>query len=172
MLHAAFVRSPYAHARIVSIDTGDAASMPGILRVLTASDLNPICTPWTGTLSHFRNMKSPPQSPLPTTKAVWSGQPVVMLLGGNRAEAEDAAEMVWIEWEELDPVIDPVAALEAAPIHPSMGDNIVFRSRIESWRSFTPAAEIVECDIRFGRHTAVTMEPRCILADYDPTEQC
>ncbi len=173
MLHAAFVRSPYAHARIVSIDMAEAKAMPGIHRILTAKDFTTICAPWTGTLAHFRNMKSTPQMPLPTDTAVWSGQPVVMLLAATRAQAEDAAEQVEITYEERDPLVDPEAAILAAPIDPALGDNILFRTRIESGsvEAAFANATIVETSLRFGRHTPVTMEPRCLIADYDPSEQ-
>ena len=65
MLHVAYVRSPYAHARIVSIDAQAAREMPGVKLVATGKDLARLCTPWVGTMEHFKGMKSPPQLPLP-----------------------------------------------------------------------------------------------------------
>jgi carbon-monoxide dehydrogenase large subunit len=85
MLHAAFVRSPYAHARIVSIDTEAAQRMPGVRLVATGKDLARVCKPWVGTLDHFKGMKSPPQLPLPLDKVVWSGQAVVAVVADTRA---------------------------------------------------------------------------------------
>jgi carbon-monoxide dehydrogenase large subunit len=84
MLHAAFLRSPHAHARIVSIDTAEALVMPGVRLVATGKDLARICTPWIGTLDHFKGMKSPPQLPLPIEKAVWAGQAVVAIVADTR----------------------------------------------------------------------------------------
>ena len=63
-LHACFVRSPHAYAKIRSIDTRAAAAMNGVHLVATGADLAKLCKPWVGTLDHFRGMKSPPQWPL------------------------------------------------------------------------------------------------------------
>src|ERR1700756_823842 len=101
MLHVAFVRCPYAHARIVSIDAKYARTMPGVRMIATGEDLARICTPWTGTLDHFKGMKSPPHLPLPVDKAFWSGQAVVAIVADTRAEAEDAAEAVMVKFEEI-----------------------------------------------------------------------
>ncbi|MCJ2026944.1 xanthine dehydrogenase family protein molybdopterin-binding subunit [Methylobacterium sp. J-067] len=175
MLHAAFLRSPYAHARLGAIETADAAAMPGVHAVLTGADFAKICTPWTGTLSHFKGMRSAPQMPLPANKVVWAGQPVVMVVAESRAEAEDALELIGIDFEELEPVVglDAARAPDAPRIDADTADNVLFRTRIEAGetaRAFT-GARSVEVDLRFGRHTAVTMEPRSLVADYDPAEE-
>ena len=64
MLHAAFLRSPHAHAKIISIDVAQARALEGVHLVATGADLAKICTPWTGTLDHFKGMISQPQLPL------------------------------------------------------------------------------------------------------------
>ena len=102
MLHAAFLRSPYAHARLGAIETAEAAAMPGVHAVLTGADFARICAPWTGTLSHFKGLRSAPQRPLPTDRVVWAGQPVVMVVAESRAEAEDALEVIGIDFAELE----------------------------------------------------------------------
>lgn len=175
MLHAAFVRSPYAHARLGSIETADAAAMPGVHAVLTGADFVAICAPWTGTLSHFKGMRSAPQMPLPTDKVVWAGQPVVMVIAESRAEAEDALELVGIDFEELEPVVglEAASAPDAPRIDADAADNVLFRTRIEAGetaRAFEGAWSVA-VDLCFGRHTAVTMEPRSLVADYDPAEE-
>lgn len=173
MLHAAFVRSPYAHGQIVSIDIEEAKALAGVRAVLTGEDLAAICAPWTGTLDHFKNMKSPPQVPLPLGKVVWSGQPVVIIVADNRAIAEDAAELVMIEIEELPVLADPIEAMAAEAISPELGDNTCFATKLDSGgvdEAFEAAGLTVEQSFIFGRHTAVTLEPRAIVADYDPSE--
>ena len=175
MLHVAYVRSPYAHARIVSIDAQAARDMPGVKLVATGQDLARLCTPWVGTMDHFKGMKSPPQLPLPIDKVVWSGQAVVAVVADTRALAEDAAEAVSIEFEELPAVIDIDAAREpgSAVIAPELGNNLCFHGKIDTGGVddvFASAAHIVEEEFRFGRHTAVTLEPRAIVADYDASE--
>ncbi|MCJ2050333.1 xanthine dehydrogenase family protein molybdopterin-binding subunit [Methylobacterium sp. J-070] len=175
MLHAAFLRSPYAHARLGAIETAEAAAMPGVHAVLTGADFARICAPWTGTLSHFKGLRSAPQRPLPTDRVVWAGQPVVMVVAESRAEAEDALEVIGIDFEELEPVVDLDAAraADAPRIDADAPDNVLFRTRIEAGSTAEAFAEArsVAVDLRFGRHTAVTMEPRALVADYDPAEE-
>jgi aerobic carbon-monoxide dehydrogenase large subunit len=176
MLHVAYVRSPYAHARIVSIDAQAAREMPGVRLVATGEDLAKLCTPWVGTMEHFKGMKSPPQLPLPIDKVVWSGQAVVAIVADTRALAEDAAEVVSIEFDELPAVIDIDAAREpgAALISPELGSNLCFHGKIDTGGIddvFAGAAYVVEEEFHFGRHTAVTLEPRAIIADYDASER-
>ena len=176
MLHAAFVRSPYAHARIAAIDTTAAAAMPGVRLVATGADLARITTPWTGTLDHFKGMKSAPQWPLPLDEVVWAGQAVVAIVADTRAEAEDAAEAVMVDYEELAVVADVEAARApgAATATGGMDDNLCFQALLDTGAvdaAFAGAAHVVEAELRFGRHTAVTLEPRAILADFDPGER-
>lgn len=176
MLHAAFVRSPHAHAEILSIETGNAAAMPGVKLIATGDDLARLCKPWVGTLDHFRGMTSPPQWPLAIGKVVWAGQAVVAVVAQTRALAEDAAEQVTITYRELDPVTDVDAARQPAAtlINAELGDNVSFRLKVESGdveTAFAQAAATVEACFRFGRHTAATLEPRAIIADYNSSEE-
>jgi carbon-monoxide dehydrogenase large subunit len=175
MLHVAYVRSPYAHARIVSIDAQAARRMAGVRLVASGKDLAPFCRPWVGTMEHFKGMKSPPQLPLPVDKVLWSGQAVVAVVADTRALAEDAAEAVAIEFEELPAVVDIDAAREPGSpvISPELGNNLCFQGKIDTGGVddiFANAAHIVEEEFHFGRHTAVTLEPRAIIADYDASE--
>jgi carbon-monoxide dehydrogenase large subunit len=175
MLHAAFLRSPHAHARIISVDTSAAREMKGVRLVATGEDLARICKPWVGTLDHFTGMKSSPQLPLPIDKVVWSGQAVVAVVAETRALAEDAVEAIHVEYDDLPTVvdIDDARAAGTPVISPELGDNVCFHNTIDSGgvdEVFAGAAHVLEEEFRFGRHTAVTMEPRAIVADYDPAE--
>src|SRR6478672_10077139 len=85
MLHAAFVRSPFAHAKIVSIDTDAARGHPGVALVMTGAELAQMCSgPWVGTLACFPGMKSAPQYPLAVDRACWVGEPVVLVVSRSR----------------------------------------------------------------------------------------
>lgn len=175
MLHAAFVRSPFAHARIARIDVEAARAAPGVALVATGEDLAKLCTPWVGTLDHFKGMKSEPQRPLPLDRVTWSGQAVVAVVAATRAAAEDACELVEVEYEELPILADLDMALapDAPRLVEGFADNLCFHSAIESGAVddlFTSAAHVVEADLAFGRHTGVTLEPRAIIADYDASE--
>ncbi|MDQ4060487.1 MAG: xanthine dehydrogenase family protein molybdopterin-binding subunit, partial [Pseudomonadota bacterium] len=69
MGHVAFVRSPYAHARLRSIDTAEAKRAPGVITVVTGAELAEVCTPWIGVLSHLKGLKSAPQHPIAVDRA-------------------------------------------------------------------------------------------------------
>src|SRR5829696_8176295 len=106
MLHLCFVRSPHPHARILSIDVAAAEQSPGVEAVYTGADLNAMCVPFVGVAQHRPGHRSPPQSLMAQERAVWQGQPVVAVVAETRAQAEDAAEVIDIEWQELPAVGD------------------------------------------------------------------
>ena len=174
MVHAAFVRSPHAHARILAIDAAAAAQAPGVVRVFTAEDINREVVPWSGEAAHLAELRSPPQYPMAHRRALWQGEPVALVVAESRALAEDAAERVAVRWEKLPAVTDPHAALApGAPlVHPELGSNLVFSHRLgrgEVGPAFAGAAQVCEQAFYFGRHTGVTLEPRGLVADYDPS---
>jgi aerobic carbon-monoxide dehydrogenase large subunit len=175
MVHVAFARSPYAHARIRHIDGGEAKSMPGVIAVVTGAELAEICTPWVGVLTHLKGLKSAPQYPIARDRACWQGEAVCAIVARCRAEAEDAAERVIVDYEELEPVTDMAAAADPSSlvIHPELGDNIAFERRLDAGQvdaAFASAAKVIEAEFVFGRHTGVTLEPRAILADWNAGE--
>jgi carbon-monoxide dehydrogenase large subunit len=172
MLHAAFVRSPHAHARIIKIDAAEALKVAGVLRVFTGKDLAPHCEPWVGVLAHLKGMKSAPQYPLPLDRATWAGEAIAAVVADSRAAAEDGVAKVRVEYEPLVPVVDMETALDPSTpvIHPELGDNLVFQRVNQSGNveeAFKAAHKIVEATFHTGRHTGVTLEPRSILADYN-----
>ena len=176
MAHLAFCRSPYAHAEILSIDTAEASALPGVLRVVTMDDLKDVCTPWVGVLDHLKGIKSAPQWPLANGKAFFQGEPVVAVVATSRAIAEDAVDLVEIDYKELPAVADMETALdpETPVIHPELGDNLCFERRIDAGDvdgAFAEAAVVVEETFHFNRHTGVTLEPRSIICDYNPAEE-
>lgn len=174
MVHAAFVRSPMAKGKIVELDVSDAAAASGVVRVFTAATLNDTCEPWIGTLEHFAGMQSGPQNMLADSEVLWAGHPVVMILAHSRAEAEDACELVMLDIEDEDAVVDGDAALvKGAPLAADgIASNMCFQTVLETPglnEAFASAEHVVESNFTFGRHTAVTLEPRAIVADFDPS---
>ena len=173
MLHAAFLRSDYAHARIISIDTTAARKAPGVALVMTGAELAKMCTgPWVGTLTCFPGMKSAPQYPMAVDRACWHGEPIAMVVAETRALAEDAAELIEVTWQELPAVVAKETALDAGSplVHDDLGDNLAFEKTIDTGgvdEAFKAAHLVVEETFDFARHTAVSLEPRAILADYD-----
>ena len=173
-LHAAFVRSPYAHAKILNIETAAAKAADGVKLVMTGAELAEMCTgPWVGTLTVFDNMKAEPQYPMAVDRACWHGEAVVMVVAETRAQAEDAGELVMIDYEELPVVIRKEKAIlpDSPVIHPNLGDNIAWEKTLGTGdvdKAFAEADHVLEETFEFGRHTAVSLEPRIVLAEYDP----
>src|SRR5437660_1931410 len=164
MAHVGFVRSPHAHARIVSIQTEAAKKAHGVIAVVTGPELAEVITPWVGVLTHLKGIKSAPQHAIAIDRACWAGEAVCAVVARTRAEAEDGCELVHVDYEELTAVTDPETALDPATpvIHPSLGDNLTFeRVHVagDPDRGLREADAVVEATFVFGRHTSVTNEP-------------
>src|ERR1700751_5224679 len=104
MVHVAFVRSPHAHARIKRIDAEQARKASGVVAVVSGPELAKVITPWVGVLTHLNGIKSAPQHAIAVERACWQGEAVCAGGAKSRAEAEDAAELVEVEYEELPAV--------------------------------------------------------------------
>ncbi len=112
MAHVVFVRSPHAHAKIVSLDAAAARRMPGVVAVVTGKELAEVITPWVGVLSHLKGLKSAPQSAIAIDRVCWQGEAVAAVVATSRAAAEDAAEHVAVAYQELPAVTDMGTALD------------------------------------------------------------
>ena len=176
MAHVAFVRSPHAHARIRRIDAAAAKQAPGVIAIVTGAELAKVITPWVGVLTHLKGIKSAPQHALAVDRACWQGEAVAAVVARTRAQAEDACELVQVDYEELPAVTDPETALDPGTpvIHSSLGDNLTFE-RIHTAgdpdQGFKSADAVIETTFVFGRHTGVCNEPRAVVADWNPGEQ-
>src|ERR1700739_1443324 len=145
-LHAVFVRSPHAHARIKGIDRAAAAAMPGVHAVLTGAELaadkigNLIC----GWLIHSKDgspMKMAPHPPLAHGKACHVGDPVAVVVAATLAQAKDAAEKVSCDFEVLPAIIDPAKAQQngAPQIHEVAPANTIYQWHLGDARSVEAA---------------------------------
>src|SRR5436190_2605094 len=108
MLYMDIVRSPYAHAKITSIDASEALRVPGVAAVVTGKDLEAAGLAWMPTLM------SDTQMVLPTDHVVYQSQEVAVVVAATRYSAADGAALVQVDYEPLEPVIDPFKALEAS----------------------------------------------------------
>ncbi len=180
MAHAAFVRSPYAHARITAIDKGDAMDKEGVLAVLTAEDLGDYWQP--GPLL----VPPPPierctfhprmQVPLAKDKVRQLGEPVVLVVATSRYLAEDVAEEIWVDYEPLPAVVELEAALapDAPLVHEDLESNAAAHVIQEKgdWEVAREAADlVVERRFTYDRGTAAAMENRGVVADWDRRSQ-
>ena len=107
MLHGDFVRSPYAHARVKSINIEAAMALPGVVAVLTAKDLEPLNLHWMPTLAGDKQMV------LADGKVLFQGQEVAFVVANDRYIAADAVELVEVDYEELEVIVDPFKSLQS-----------------------------------------------------------
>jgi aerobic carbon-monoxide dehydrogenase large subunit len=180
LLHAAYLRSPHAHARLRSIDTARARSMPGVAAVFTHADLarwmKPLpvfgATP-PGLAAAVRfDVRQAPQWALCKEIARHVGEIVAMVVADSRARAEDAAEAIDVVWEPLPVVGDMVAAGEpGAPlIHPEWGTNVAvgFTHGIgDAERALAAADVVLEETFRIQRYVGMPLETRGVVAQWD-----
>ncbi len=177
MAHAAFVRSPHAHARIVSIDTAAAKRAPGVIAVVTGAELAKVITPWVGVLTHLKGIKSAPQHAIAIERACWSGEAVCAVVARTRAEAEDACELIDVELRGTagrDRCRRPrsiPARWCCIPSSATTSASSATHTAGNPDQGFQDADAVVETTFVFGRHTGVCNEPRSIVADWNPGEQ-
>ena len=170
MLHAHFVRSPMARGRILGIDVSDALAMDGVHAVFTADDLNP------GVRAHWysligRDIPDTPRPPLAEGEVRFVGDPVALVIAVDRYVAEDAAELVVVDYEPLVPVVDYATASESDElVHAAYPGNVagVLGGRpVEDLAElFDQAAHVVEETIYQQAYAAVPMETRGLIAEF------
>ncbi len=172
LLQAAVLRSPHPHARIAAIRAEAARALPGVAGVITAGDLGPV-----GRIPVRLGQRPGPvaclQSPLASGTVRYVGEPVAFVVAASRYLAEDALELIEVDWERLPVVADARAASEAgAPVlHAAAGSNVVERLVA---RAGDPAGALAAADRRLRerfaiqRHTGVPMETRGLTAAHDP----
>jgi aerobic carbon-monoxide dehydrogenase large subunit len=170
-VHAFFVRSPHAHARIKAIDADAAHSAPGVLGVFTGADL----AEWTAP----SRMAPPidglvPQviETLPTAKVRFAGDPVAVVVAADRYLAEDAAALVRVEYEPLDPVLDAAESLagRAPLVDEDLPSNVVYRDRFTAGDvdgAFARAHRVVRTRFSHQRMTHAPIETRGCVAVWD-----
>jgi carbon-monoxide dehydrogenase large subunit len=172
MVHAVLVRSVHAHARVSRLDLDAARRAPGVVAVLTGADVGRLCKPYRGVLHHYPGMKTAAIVPLAGDFVRCVGEPVVALAATERAAAEDAAALVGVEYEPRPAMLSPedARAPGAPAIHADLGDNVIFETRLAGGDPGRALAEARVWRRRFvsGRHTGVPMEPRGLIADFEP----
>jgi aerobic carbon-monoxide dehydrogenase large subunit len=175
MLHAAFVRSPLAHAGVISVDVRAAQALPGVVAVLTGADLEAMTVPGPDALMALMRWAGPtPEfTLLATDKVRLVGDPVAVVIAESRYLAEDGCELVEVEYDDLPPVMNAAFALDpgSPPLFANLGDNIARpHSRSEFGDvsgTFADADRIFTFHIDVHRHQNVPMEGRGCVASYD-----
>lgn len=182
MAHAAIVRSIYAHARIRSIDVSRALAIDGVIAVWRGSDIAGRIAPFPESFEihpqrWLDGVKPVLCGPRPTAlaqgKVHYVGEPVAIVVSGDRASAEDAVDAVVVEYEELPAVTDPGEALgpDATVVHEGAKDNIVFSFTIgkgDAERALCDAAHTLRERFRHHRYCAAPLECRGVVAWLEP----
>ena len=170
-LHAAFVRSPHAAARIVAIDTAPARAMQGVAAVLTGADLARLATPLR-LAPPIEGLHPVSMPPMPADRVRMVGDPVAVVLAATRIAAEEAAEQVAVTWDPTPAVASIAAAARpGAPlVDPEVPGNLVSHQRYATpglEAAFATAPRIVTARFAQHRQTHAPMEPRGCLAVWD-----
>ncbi|MBV9421299.1 MAG: xanthine dehydrogenase family protein molybdopterin-binding subunit, partial [Solirubrobacterales bacterium] len=167
MAHAAIVRSPHAHARIVSVDTSKAERLAGVVRVLTGADVAARAGP-------LPSFGAGPiiQDMIATEKVRHYGEAVAAVIAEDRYIAEDACDLIEVEYEELPVVLDPFEARkEGSPlVHEKLGTNVAYERTFtfgEVERAFAQAPRKVRARLRWPRSTGMPMDMNGAIGDYD-----
>jgi CO/xanthine dehydrogenase Mo-binding subunit len=173
MLYLRFVRSPFAHAKIVSLDVSAAETLAGVACVLTGAEI-------AGQTQPFIEIGPDPCAkikdyPLAVSKVRYQGEPVVAIAAESPSLADDAAELVQIEYEALDPVVDAEASLtDQSILHEEAGTNRVWNGVFEYGdvdAAFREAAFIINIDrMHFHRFSSTPLENNVVIAQWNPKD--
>ena len=168
MAYLRFVRSPYAHARIINIDTSAAEALAGVVCALTGKEIVPQTQPFIeiGPDSKVRDY------PLAVSKVRYQGEPVVAVVAESASIADDAAELVQVEYESLEPLLDAEHALEDKSIlHEEAGTNKIWNGVFEYGdveKPFQDAASVVHIDrLHFHRFSSTPLENNVVIGEWN-----
>ena len=172
MLHVAIIASPYAHAKILSIDTSAALAMPGVHAVISGKELFDQTDP----VLPGVDAPAVKRYPMAIDIARYAGEWVAAVVAETRALAEDALELIEVEYEPLDHVMDPeLAAKDGAPlVHPDHGSNVIFHKKF-TWGSVDQ--HFLECDhqlsyrVRWSRSSTVPIETFAVACQWNDATQ-
>ena len=167
-LHAAFLRSPHAHARIRHIDVSAALALRGVKAVITGEDLRPLTKPL---IVGFKNPMD--YRGIALDKVRYVGEPVAVVCATDRYRAEDALKLIRVDYEVLEAVVDPIrACADGAPVlHEAAGSNRVSHRVFNHGQAdevLDAAARKTELTIRYPRNSVTPMETYGIVANYRP----
>jgi 2-furoyl-CoA dehydrogenase large subunit len=170
MLYMQLVRSPYAHARITKVDVSEAEEHPGVICTLTGGEVAKLTTP-------FIEIGPDPSSKIQdysmaVDRVRYQGEPVAAIVALTRGAAEDAAELVQVDYDQLEPVIDAEFALsDKSVLHESMATNKVWQGVFEYGdvkKAFEEAAHVVTIDrMHFHRFSSTPLENNAVIGQWD-----
>jgi carbon-monoxide dehydrogenase large subunit len=179
---AHFLRADRAHARILRIDAEDARRLPGVLDVVTGADI--VATGWKGTpaMAFFKgvggsSVRVPFRQGLAAGRVRFVGEPVAVVVAEQAHIAQDAAELIRIEYEDLPVIVEASSAMAdgAVVLHEDLPDNLAFDyeygDSAKTEQGFAPAAHVARVAVRAQRIAGNPMEPKSCLALYDAANE-
>ena len=181
MLHAAFVRSPFAHAMVRSVDTVAALALPGVVAAVGGEDPRFVGVRITAR-SELPSYVETSQPVLAWPKVRFAGEAVAAVVAADRAVATDAAGLVEVDYEPLPVVVDPRAVVDGdgtlanggRPVHDAAPDNVYLRRRFEAGDpdgALAASHLVVEKSYRTNRHAGVPLEGRAAVAVFDAADR-
>jgi len=174
MHYAAFLRTPYAHAKIRSIDLSKARHAPGVVLALSGADVDGAVQA-VPCAAQIPDMKAAARPVLARDRVLFVGEAVAVVVANDRYAARDALDLIEVDYEPLTPIVNPEKAIAkgAVPIHPGHKDNVAFKWELEGGdlkAAFKSADKVIKQRIVNQRLIPVPIEPRGVLADYQPGE--
>jgi carbon-monoxide dehydrogenase large subunit len=171
MVHAAILRSTHAHARIIKINAAAALTLPGVIGVLTAGDMPGVKTiPMrTGVIPGLERSQ---QTPIATNRVRYVGDPVAVVVAADRYVAEDALELIDIEYQACDAVVEARQSMQpgAPQLHDATPNNIAANFKVDVGdvdAAFAACDLVFEAEFSTQRHSAVPLENRGLVAEWD-----
>jgi len=174
MLYLKFVRSPYAHAKVTSLDTAAAEALPGVICTLTGAEIanqtNPFIEIGPDPFARIKDY------PLAVSKVRYQGEPVAAVIATSPQIADDAAELVQVDYESLEVVVDGEEALkDSVLLHEEAGTNRVWQGIFEYGdieKAFREAAHVVRIDkMHFHRFSSTPLENNAVIGQWDPKDE-
>jgi 2-furoyl-CoA dehydrogenase large subunit len=165
--HVAMLRSPYPHARILNINSDVALALSGVTGIVTGADIAALMDPLVSAV------RAPvTYYPMAVDKVRHAGEPVALIAAEDRYIAEDAAELIEVDYEPLPAVVDPVAALakDAPILHEGVGGNLVHNRRFsygDPEKAFAEAAHVVRLNWRYPRQSSTPIETYGAIAHFE-----
>jgi aerobic carbon-monoxide dehydrogenase large subunit len=174
MHYVAFLRSPYAHAKVRSVDLSKARHASGVVLALSGADIDGAIQP-VPCAAQIPDMKSGARPVLARDRVRFVGEAVAVVVATDRYAARDALDLIEVDYEPLTPIVNPEKAIAkgAAPLHAGHKDNVAFKWELEGGdlkAAFKAADKVIKQRVVNQRLIPVPIETRGVLADYKPGE--
>ncbi|HEY7009098.1 MAG TPA: molybdopterin cofactor-binding domain-containing protein, partial [Jatrophihabitantaceae bacterium] len=177
MVHSAFLRSPVAHARITGVDVSAAREAEGVLAVLTGFEIRELVTPGGYGIGGLFGVERPAYSALAIDKVCLVGDPIALVVAQTRHLAEDACELIEVDYDELPAVttIDQALDPSTQPVFEDLGTNVIAPPETKVFGdvddAFARADRVVRARLSQHRYQNVPMECRGVVVSYDPASE-